>query len=68
MHHLVPDKTTAVIFAHVDDLVAHTRNSSVDASLISGLPEDETGLVTFSSTLVSVRGSDADEEQFVTPK
>lgn len=55
VHHLLPDKTEAVIFAHTDDLVAHTRNGSVDASLISGLPEDEKGLVTFSSTLVSPR-------------
>jgi hypothetical protein len=55
VHHLVPDKTKPVIFSHVDDLVAHTRNGSVDASLISGLPENEKGLVLFSSTLVSVR-------------
>ena len=55
VHHLLPDKTEAVIFAHTDDLVEHTRNGSVDASLISGLPEDEKGLVTFSSTLVSPR-------------
>jgi hypothetical protein len=55
VHHLLPDKAQARIFSDKDDLIAHTRNSSVDASLISGLPADDTGLVTFSSTLVSVR-------------
>jgi hypothetical protein len=55
VHHLFPDKAVPRIFDHVDELVACTRNGSVDASLISGLPEDATGLVTFSSALVSVR-------------
>jgi hypothetical protein len=55
VHHLLPEKTQAVIFEHKADLLAHTVNGSVHASLMSGLPEDETGLVRFSSTLVSPR-------------
>jgi hypothetical protein len=54
VHHLVPDKTTPVVFSDVDVLLECTRNGTLDASIISGFPEDETGLVTFSSTMVSV--------------
>jgi hypothetical protein len=53
VHHLLPEKTKPVIFASKADLLAHTRNSSVDASLMSGLAEDETGLVRFGAGLVS---------------
>ena len=55
VHHLVPNTTTPVVFAHVDDLVDAVRNGSVDVGLLSGLPQDPTGLTTFSSTLVSPR-------------
>ena len=56
VQHLLPDTAQPVIFNHVDDLLEDTRKSPVHASLVSGfLGYDMTGLVAFSSTLVSAR-------------
>jgi hypothetical protein len=56
VHHLLPKKCEPVIFAHKEDLLKHTLNGSVHASVMSSMPADSTGLVLFSSTLVSPRG------------
>jgi hypothetical protein len=54
VHTLLPEKTTPVKYEDMAHLIAATRNQEVDASVISGLPEDQSGLVMFSSTIVSV--------------
>jgi hypothetical protein len=56
VHHLLPSTVEPMIFSHKDDLLQHTRNGSVHASVMSSLPADSSGLVMFSSTLVSPRG------------
>lgn len=55
VHHLVPDKTTPVFFESTSEIEEHTRTGEVDASLLSSLPENDEGLITFSSTIVSPR-------------
>eukprot|EP00038_Savillea_parva_P007831 m.172824 g.172824 ORF g.172824 m.172824 type:complete len:368 (-) comp13588_c0_seq1:222-1325(-) len=56
VHQLLPNGTTPVVYAHDSDLIQAVLNRSVDAGLVSGIPNPSTNLVTFSSTLVSPRG------------
>jgi hypothetical protein len=56
VHHLLPSKVEPVIFAHKEDLLKHTLNGSVHASVMSSMPADISDFVTFSSTIISTRG------------